>query len=363
MASKNKQKSPLNARLGCAARNICTYLLMLSITVSASYQQQRFFSLERTMGLNDTRSYVEMAKGNYNISPVHNKRFVLPTGVHLLRPIILPIHQKFAENVGTISEKEAENSSYIFTFWLLNSIIIASCGYLLFLSLKDLSFSPPFSLIGSILFLTSRTSIYTAGTPQIDSLYFLAIAFFCYSIISKNSFLYIAACMLCAVSKENAILLPFLPLVCGHKYRKPLYFLSGILTVGAFLGIRQFVLQSFISISYSGQDTSLFNIFVNHLYGSYKSIQHFISPTGVYDMLHGFGLLALISVFGYAINKRKNLIKIPAPVLMIIPLSIFFALLSGNLGRMFFASYVPVTAYSLIGLELITKPISKKTNL
>ena len=363
MDSKNGQRSFLKTRLGYAAKNICIYLLMLSITISASYQQQRFFSLERTMGLNDTISYVDMAKGNYNVSPVHNKRFILPAGVQLLRPIILPIHQKFIKDAGTLSEKEVEDSSYIFTFWLLNSIILTSCGYLLFLSLKSLNLSSPFSFLGSILFLTSRTSIYTAGTPQVDSLYFLAIAFFCHSIISKNSFLYVLGCMLCVVSKENAVLLPFLPLVCGREYKKPLYFLSGVLTVGAFLGIRQFILQSFLSSSYSGQDTSLLNLFINHLYGSYKSIQHFISPTGFYDFLHGFGLLAFFSIIGYAINKRKNLIKIPMPILMIIPLSIFFALLSGNLGRMFFSSYVPITAYSLIGLELIIKPVSEETNL
>ena len=363
MNSKNGQRSFLKTRLSYAAKNICIYLLMLSVTISASYQQQRFFSLERTMGLNDTISYVDMAKGNYDVGPVHNKRFVLPSGVQLLRPIILPIHQKFIKNSGTTSEKEVENSSYIFTFWLVNSIILASCGYLLFLSLKDLNFSPTFSFLGSILFLTSRTSIYTAGTPQVDSLYFLAIAFFCHSIISKNSLLYVLGCMLCVISKENAVLLPFLPLVCGSEYKKPLYFLSGVLTIGAFFGLRQFILRSFLTSSYSGQDASLLNLFMSHLYGSHKSIQHFISPTGFYDFLHGFGLLAFISIIGYAINKRKNLIKIPTPVLMIIPLSIFFALLSGNLGRMFFSSYVSITAYSLIGLELIIKPISKETNL
>ena len=63
-------------------KKICKHLILLalliSITFSASYQQHRHFKIEDPRGLDDTISYVRMSQGNFDVSPVHVKRVVIP---------------------------------------------------------------------------------------------------------------------------------------------------------------------------------------------------------------------------------------------------------------------------------------------
>ena len=95
------------------------FVLILSTTLSASYQQQRFFSLKRPLGIKDTYSYVQMAKGNYDVSPTHNKRFVIPSLVKLVRPFILPIHNKYSEKLSVSTMSPSKKTLIIVISFLL----------------------------------------------------------------------------------------------------------------------------------------------------------------------------------------------------------------------------------------------------
>ena len=334
-------------------RNICTYLLLLSITFSASYQQQRFYSIDSPLSTNDSLSYVEMAKGNYDVSPIHNKRFIIPSMVRMVRPLLLPIHDKFVENVDNMNSKQKADSSYAFTFWIINSIIIAGSGYLLYIWLKNLQFITTYAFIGAIFFTTSRASIYLSGTPMIDSLYLFAIALFCFSITNKNPLIYIISCILCAASKENAVLIPFLPLICGSSYRKGIHFYSALASITTFIAIRQYASTIYITSEHSLESQTISDIFLEWSAKIPLHLNYLASPIGIHNLIHGFGLISVIALIGYAINRRKKLIILPLPVTYIIPLSLYFALLSGGIGRMFFGSYMPIIAYSLIGLNML----------
>lgn len=342
-------------------KNICTFLLFLSITFSASYQQQRFYSIDSPLSTNDSLSYVEMAKGNYDVSPIHNKRFIIPTIVQITRPLLLPIHEKFVENIENMNLQQKADNSYSFTFWIINSIIIAGSGYLLYMWLKNLQFITTYAFIGTLFFITSRASIYLSGTPLVDSLYLLAIALFCFSITNKNSYIYIFSCLLCSVSKENAVLIPFLPLICGVTYRKKIFFFSALTSVATFIANRQYVSSFHISSDHIVESETIFDIFLEWSSKIPLHLSHLASPIGVHSLLYGFGLIAAVAVIGYAINRTKKLIIIPRPIIYIVPLSLFFALISGDMGRMFFGAYVPITAYSLIGLNTILANSNEET--
>ena len=82
-------------------------------------------------------------------------------------------------------------------------------------------------------------------------------------------------------------------------------------------------------------------------------IRSLTTPAGIYNLFHGFGLIISLSGIGYAVNRKKGLGNIPRPIAYIIPLSVFFALLSGNMGRMLFSAYLPIIAYSLISLAIL----------
>ena len=54
------------------------FVFIISITYSVTYQQYHHFDRTDTRGLTDTQSYVEMAKGNYDVIAVHKYRFMTP---------------------------------------------------------------------------------------------------------------------------------------------------------------------------------------------------------------------------------------------------------------------------------------------
>ena len=240
----------------------------------------------------------------------------------------------------------------MFTFWIINSIIIAGCGFLLYVWLKNLQFTTVYAFIGALFFITSRASIYLAGTPMVDSLYLFAIALFCFSITSKNSFIYIFSCILCSASKENAVLIPILPLICGSTYRKKIYFFSALASITTFIAIRQYVSAIYISSDHILESQTIFDIFLQWSGKIPSHLNYLASPIGIHRLLHGFGLISAMAVIGYAINRTIKLIIIPLPITYIIPLSLYFGLLSGGMGECF-GAYMPIIAYSLIGLNML----------
>jgi len=91
---------------------------------------------------------------------------------------------------------------------------------------------------------------------------------------------------------------------------------------------------------------SIIDIIFVHL-GFLKShIQHLFSVRGINDILSAFGLL-YIFVFFAIIEMKKGRLKIDMYLWALLPISFFYAILSGNLGRMLF------TAYPLVYLLIV----------
>ena len=284
-----------------------TYLLLLvlnlSIVLSISYQQNRFFSLDRPLGMNDARSYISMSKGNYNVSNVHSRRFLIPELVRLSRPLLIPLSNSFAAADEQASHEEAINEiSYIFSFWIINSTIMAIAGLFLYLFLESSKITPIYSLLGSIFFLSSRTSTYTAGAPLVDSIYYLGISIFCYTLIKRSAIAYaLSSIFLAAFTKENAILIPFAPLI-SRKYRSFLYYFTAFLST--FTWILIYNLQGGLIAGTAGEGgstsslisivKSLFPLLLTHF-------SNIFTLSGFYNLLHG------IRSFNAICNNRSIL--------------------------------------------------------
>ena len=70
----------------------------------------------------------------------------------------------------------------------------------------------------------------------------------------------------------------------------------------------------------------------------------------------------LFAIIGAFYNYKRRIISIALPIVCLIPLSLFFAVLSGNLGRMFFGAFVPIIVYALIGIYAVL-PKSEYSNI
>ena len=80
-------------------------------------------------------------------------------------------------------------------------------------------------------------------------------------------------------------------------------------------------------------------------------LRRLATPSGLHDLLRGFSLLGRLAALGAIANARSHRRRIPAFVPLMLPIALAFALVSGNLGRMFFAAYLPVIVYALILFE------------
>ena len=80
--------------------------------------------------------------------------------------------------------------------------------------------------------------------------------------------------------------------------------------------------------------------------------------------MHGFGILSLFSIAGFFACRRSDFIDpVPPPLKAFGIVCLGYALLSGNLGRMFFGAYPVIIYYSIIGIDLLLSlEYSKQAN-
>lgn len=304
------------------------FILFVSVLYGASYDQLRLFDPGKPRGLTDTKSYLEMSNGNYNVNVVHKYRFVTPLAVYTVKRIF---------NIS--------NDFNIHIFYAINFSITIISSFLLYEFLLCHGTTIFGGVIGSIFFLTSRV-IVNAQVPLADSIYFLVIILIVYLIsLHKYRTLYFILPLL-AVMKEN--ILPIALLVFLRKdFLKRNEILLFTLSLCTSVLIAYYV-RMYIDI-HSTQSTShvdFFDVVYRHIALMKDNIVDAMSLKGVNDIFSAFGLLYVL-VFYALIKNRKSASEIDMFVWGLLPLSIVYSLLSGNIGRMLF------TAYPLIILIVI----------
>jgi hypothetical protein len=78
---------------------------------------------------------------------------------------------------------------------------------------------------------------------------------------------------------------------------------------------------------------------------------------GLHDLQNGFSVVLLFAAFGAYTNRGAQRVEIPAFLIAILPLAFGYALLSGNLGRMFFAAFPVIIPYALVGMRSLLGPV------
>jgi hypothetical protein len=313
-----------------------TTLLLVIVTVlyGATYQQFRHFNVADPRGADDALSYIEMSHGNYNVSSVHRYRPIVPFMASLVRKALHPL---------IVNDEELDKLS----FYIVNFVIATGAALLLFGVLRRLGFDWQLSLLGTLFFLTSRITVLCVGTPLVDSLYFFAIAAIVYLMLSEKVVLLACICPLLVLSKETTI--PFLLLPFAMRSMRNWKMVSSVLlSLSIFFAARHIIQREALA----PQPPPLVAIIAEQLRSVVlPSLRRLSSPAGIHDLFNGFAFLALLAPLGLLVDRRYRKYKIPDCLLLIIPIAFGFGLISGNMGRMFFAAYVPMIAYSLVLIE------------
>ena len=317
------------------------YLLVTAFSASvlygSTYQQFRFFSLDRPGGAADAIHYVDMAQGNLPADPeIRHFRWVTPAAAHLVQPLTSKL----------IAD---DDLSIRLAFYLVNfALSLVACIALLRI-LQAMGYSRLLSLLGVCAFASSRVTALVTATPLVDAGYFCAIAIVVCLTVEKQALALALVLPLLILSKETII--PFLILPLFTDLRKTPAIWTGLAVAGVTFVIGGQVVEGY----YSGDDASVAATILWHAGEIGQTVKQVFTPSGVHDLQSGFSLLLPLSAMGAWLNARHRYHQVPTVVVATVPIAIGLALLSGNTGRMLFAAFPAVIAYALIAVEHLAR--------
>ena len=314
-----------------------------SVLYGSSYQQFRHFDATDTRGISDSISYINMTKGENDITAVHRYRFFVPYLARKMNLLILSINPKF----------DNKNNSIRLSFYIINFIILTFSAYFLFLIFEFYKFNVLTSLIGLSIFLSSRVIVYSAATPIVDSFYILSLTSIFYLMIRHKVLRLAIFLPILTISKEIILPFLFLPLILS-VFRSKIYYISIALSILFFIFSRKYIDLDLNIL----EKLSFIEVVSNHFENLENQFLRLLTFQAWFDIMHGFSLFLIFLLHGIYINYKKKIYNLPNTIFIAIFLvSIVFILLSGNFGRMLFTAYIPIIVYILISIEYLSQHI------
>jgi hypothetical protein len=317
------------------------YLLVVAMAAAvlygSTYQQFRFFNLADPGGAADAIHYVNVANGHPPEDvEIRHYRWLTPTAAHLVQPLARLI----------VAD---DDLSIRLAFYIVNFTFSLVACVALFRVLQLLQFAPLLALLGVCAFAGSRVTVIVTATPLVDAGHFCSIAIIIWLTLERQLLALACALPLLILGKETVIPFLFLPLLTEMRKKPAIW-------IGLAAGAATFVIKSNIVEGYfSGADASYLAVIGEHATQVAQIARRLFTPAGLHDFQNGFSLLLPLSLIGAWLNARYRYHHIPVVVIATIPIAFAMAMLSGNLGRMFFASFPAVIAYALIAVEHVTQ--------
>ena len=343
---------------------IIIVVAIISCLYGVSIQQYRHYDVNDTRGLDDTISYIEMSKGNYNVSPIHKYRFIIPEIVRQVENSLNLLNNFF--NLGN-------HNHNLLAFYITNYIIMFFCALLLYNILKVHNFSSTISLLGIIIFLTSRTTVYIASVPLVDSIFILGICLI-YFLMIKNRFILLSIISpLIILTKETIV--PFMFLAVYYKRKLNIFYLISLIISIVFVFFSRYLIDEFTfqkvdnlncteklqgCILHPNNNETIFEVIYrlattknNPNLGVISVFLNLFTIKGIISFGHSFLFFIPIAFYGFWLNIKNNSNIPNITLLLIFFISLGLAILSGNTGRLMFSAFLPIIIYSCLVLETV----------
>ena len=312
---------------------------MASILYGASYQQFRHFDTSDPRGVDDSLSYLKMARGDYQVDGYHRYRFIIPSTVGLVSRVT-----NLTSEIGV---------RWIFYFVNFSLLILTALVFFHFL--QALKFNGFLSIIGVAIFLTSRITVLAAATPLIDSIYFLNVMVVIFLILTNRFNLFFLFMPLTLISKET--LLPFLFLVVfkeefwANKKNIAKFIAALVCAFVVFILSRKFIQVDGEKAKGIGQ------LILALLPNIPEVLRAIMSPQGIFNIFNGMFLTYLLSLYAYFVNKMDHL---PRFLKFYVFIPLVFMLIGGgvHMGRHLFIIFPVAISCALITIEHFFKAAS-----
>lgn len=310
---------------------LAVFTIVCSISIAIVHTSINTLSESSVGGLTDSYFYVDEFYGKqteghwqYRIVTIELVRLVPNQVERLLKRDVTPYRRAHIH------------------FAIVNVLFLILGGCLFFTYSRDLLKSVWLAILGSVIFLTSRTNLLEGGAPMVDAGAFFFLLLGAWAILRVSPVWLFIAMLVGVFTKETTLLLWPLLWLTDHLSTRQKMLFSILLVPGtvAFL-IFRFVLYP----DPAGSD--FFSIekvpdFVDQVRG-------ILTPNGLIDLVSSFSLFWIPAAFAmfrlsYPSILRRWLWLIPLLMVMVL-------FLGGNFGRILFLAFPVVIPLALIGLR------------
>ncbi|MBK8954534.1 MAG: hypothetical protein IPM34_03125 [Saprospiraceae bacterium] len=308
------------------------FVISFLILVSLGFTLMLYFPMQMSP---DIQSYLGLADGEWDQNPIRKYRVIIPmlaAGVnYCLQPLLSKIQPWNFEG----------NFSLCFSFMLVNSMLMAIVSIFIYKIGEVFSLNKLSNSILLISFLTNRWTLEITALPLIDSLYLLALTTALYGILAKREFWVLFSILIGPWSKEAYIF--FIPVLLYASWllvRKRIFYI-------AISGMFIFGFRSWWDWRLEQKwDQSIFEI-LSSFSTIPDSLNRLFSAHGLYELFSVTGVWTLLIFWAFWKSKSLFLQMICSHGTWLywtfFPMVLLQALLSGDLGRMFYIA-IPLSS-------------------
>jgi len=297
----------------------------------------------------DCRTYLGLADFNFNQSPVRRYRVIIPFTAAVINYIAGGIAGKFAPSyfVG--------NYSLPFSFFIINTMLTAYFGVLIYQYCKAFGIDKVSSLVGTLVMLTCRYTAPIAALPLVDSLFCVVIALSLLGIKRKNTSMLLWAIFLGPFAKEAFIFIAPLIFFFSHIPKKKLllfFLLSGILV---------FTCRYLYDLHTLHPATGGLRADLYHLYRIKSSVRKLFTISTILKLLLtiGFWLLApILAAFSQKSWLTGMLRQLDKYLIWFMVSVVLQMLLSGSMERMFYLAMPLICVIVGFSIEQLKKTLA-----
>ncbi|PJJ47777.1 hypothetical protein CLV45_4915 [Hymenobacter chitinivorans DSM 11115] len=316
---------------------LLVYVLAVGVLAGSAYTMYVHYDFSHSL---DTRSYLSMARGEFRgVSITRRYRVPVPA---VAAAVAWPVEQVYAR---IWPQRATTDWPLRLAFYLVNTLVLAGAGLLIFRSCLLSGASPPAALLALVAVLTSRWAVYTAGLPLVDSLYLLVFALAFYAARSGSAAALVACILLGPHAKESFIfLMPWL-----LWFARPALSWPRQLAWLAASGAVAYAVRHWIDAQVGAPPQESLHNALDHVHNLAYSLRRLLSVKGAGEIFSIFGFFWLVLLAGLRFSGKLWLRPLDLSGAVLLLVVLVHMLLSGDLGRMgYLASPVFAVVFSLV---------------
>lgn len=338
-------------RLKTFIANENTLVFFFCMAVMAGPALSTVFSYDISQ-LPDCRSYLGLAEWNFDQSPIRRYRIIVPFAARILNVLFGGAFAHLAPSYFTGS------FSLPFSFFLINMLLTSLYGLLIYKYCKSYGTGAIAALVGLLVMLTSRYTIYIAALPLVDSLYCVTVMLALLGVKQKNTGMQLLAIFLGPFAKEAFIFVAPVIFFFSHipRGRLLLYF---ILSAAIVFGYRYL----YDYLAGPGEIDGL-RADLMHL-GNLRKMLRLFSFYNIYKVLSVIGLWVLLPVAAAAVVPGyKTLLKSAIDKAMMVFLAgvLMQMILSDSVERMFYQAMPVLVLIASVSFAALRKHYDLRKN-